>query len=95
MEEDPRYKIATKEAKIGIGLSLFYVVWWTLFGFGIGKRGPTNYNYILGFPDWFFYSVLLGWILFSIIVYIVVTKYFKGVPFDTTSIMEGKLDERT
>ena len=31
IEEDPRYKTAHKEAKIGIALSLFYVVWWAIF----------------------------------------------------------------
>lgn len=82
IEEDPRYKVANKEAKIGIGLALFYVAWWSIFGLGLGLRPVENYTYILGFPDWFFLGPILGWIILTILVIFFVKKYYQEVPLD-------------
>ena len=83
IEEDPRYKTAHREAKIGIVLSLFYVIWWAIFGLGLGMRSPENYTFILGFPDWFFLGPILGWVLLVILVIFSVRKFYNKVPLDS------------
>lgn len=79
---DPRFKIAHKEALIGVGLAIFNFIWWFGFAYGLGSRPPEEYTYILGLPDWFFYSCVIGFILMSALV-IVITKFvLKEVPLD-------------
>lgn len=72
---DPRFKIAHREAWIGVGLAIFNFLWWFGFAYGLGSRPVEDYRYIFGLPDWFFYSCVVGFILISALV-IVVTKYF-------------------
>lgn len=81
-ETDWRYKIAHKEALIGVGLALFNFIWWFGFAYGLGSRPVEEYTYILGLPDWFFYSCVVGFILISILVIIVVKFFLTEVPFD-------------
>lgn len=79
---DPRFKIAHREAFIGIGLAIFNFIWWYGFAYGLGSRPPEEYTYILGLPDWFFYSCVVGFILMSALI-IVITKFvLKEVPLD-------------
>lgn len=72
---DPRFKIAHREAWMGVGLAIFNFLWWFGFAYGLGSRPVEDYRYIFGLPDWFFYSCVVGFILISALV-IVVTKYF-------------------
>ena len=79
---DPRFKIAHREALIGVALAIFNFIWWYGFAYGLGSRPPEEYTYILGLPDWFFYSCVIGFILMSALV-IVITKFvLKEVPLD-------------
>lgn len=79
---DPRFKIAHREAWIGIGLAIFNFLWWFGFAYGLGGRPVEEYTYIFGLPDWFFYSCVVGFIVISTIV-IIVTKFFlTEVSFD-------------
>lgn len=79
---DPRFKIAHREAKIGIALAIFNFIWWFGFAYGLGNRPPEEYTYTFGLPDWFFYSCVIGFILMSALV-IVITKYaLKEIPLD-------------
>ena len=71
---DPRFKIAHKEAWIGVALAVFNFIWWFGFAFGLGNRPPEEYTYTFGLPDWFFYSCVVGFILMSVLV-IIITKY--------------------
>ncbi|NCU17318.1 YhdT family protein [Pallidibacillus pasinlerensis] len=79
---DPRFKVAKKEAWIGVGLVLFNFVWWFAFAYGLGSKSPDEYTYILGFPSWFFYSCIGSLIVMSILVIVVVKYFFKDVPFE-------------
>ena len=81
-EKDPRFKIAHREALIGVGLVLINFIWWFAFAYGLGSRAPENYTYIFGLPDWFFYSCVLGFIVITILVIFVVKVFFKEVPFE-------------
>ncbi|MBS4192150.1 YhdT family protein [Bacillus sp. FJAT-49705] len=81
-KKDPRFKIAEKEAWIGIGLVLFNFIWWFGFAYGMGSEPVENYQFILGLPAWFFYSCVVGFVVMVILVIIVVKFFFKDVPFD-------------
>lgn len=54
-----------------------FIFWWFLFAFAYPTNDPAKYNYILGLPAWFFYSVVCGYIIFNIIAFIVVKYFFK------------------
>ena len=81
MKKEIRKQIK-KEVFITCALYIFYFLWWFLFAFGLGKKDVKDYTYILGFPDWFFYSCILGFLVFSASVYLVIKFFFKEIPLD-------------
>lgn len=78
--EDPRYRIAAKEAWMSIGLFLLNFCWWFAFAYGMGDQPPQDYTYIVGFPAWFFWSVIAGTVLFSLLAFIMVKYFFTDMP---------------
>jgi uncharacterized membrane protein YhdT len=82
IQEDKRFKIAYREALIGVILVIINFVWWYGFAYGLGSAKVEDYTYIFGFPAWFFYSCIVGFIVMVILVVLVVTFSFKDVPFD-------------
>ncbi|WP_240512049.1 YhdT family protein [Paludifilum halophilum] len=88
--EDPRYKIANREAGTGVGLALLNFFWWFGFAYGMGSRPVEEYRYILGFPDWFFYSCIIGFFVIGFLVWAVVTFLFEDVSLeDSPEEQEG------
>lgn len=81
-ETDWRFKIAHREAKIGVGLALFNFVWWFGFAYGMGSRPVEEYSYVFGLPDWFFYSCVVGFLLIAVLVIVIVKFFFVEVPFE-------------
>lgn len=81
-KKDQRFKIANREAFIGVGLVIFNFVWWFAFAYGLGSKDPSEYTYIFGLPDWFFYSCVLGLVVMIILVTFVVKTFFIDVSFD-------------
>ncbi|KOO47589.1 YhdT family protein [Priestia koreensis] len=81
-QKDPRFKIAHKEALIGIALAIFQFVWWYGFAYGLGSKPVKEYAYIWGFPAWFFYSCILGLILIIFLVIVIAKWFFTDVPFE-------------
>ena len=79
---DPRFKIAHREALIGVVLAVVHFLWWFGFAYGLGSRPVEEYTYILGFPDWFFYSCIVGFILVAITVIILAKYFLKDVSFE-------------
>ena len=80
--QDKRFKIAHREAVIGIILVLINFLWWYGFAYGLGSTKVENYTYIWGLPAWFFYSCIVGFVLMVILVIFTVKVLFKDVPFD-------------
>jgi uncharacterized membrane protein YhdT len=68
-----RKGINTSEVQLATMAALGYVIWWAVFAFGLRDSSSV----VLGFPAWFFYSVILGWVLFSISTYVLVKRFFK------------------
>lgn len=74
-KEDYRFKIAHKEALIGLALAVINFVLWYGFAYGLGSKPPEEYTYILGFPAWIFFSIIVGTLIMFVLVFIVV-KFF-------------------
>lgn len=82
LNEDYRYKIANREALIGVGLVLFNFIWWYGFAYGLGSKDPAEYTFIFGLPAWFFYSCVIGFIVMSVLVTVVVKCFFVDMPLN-------------
>ncbi|WP_243292324.1 YhdT family protein [Bacillus sp. FJAT-47783] len=80
--KDKRFVIAHREALFGIVLVVFNFLWWFGFAYGLGSKDVSNYQYVFGFPAWFFYSCIVGFIVMLILVIVVVKKWFTEVPFN-------------
>lgn len=81
-KDDDRFKIAHREALIGVALVIFNFIWWYGFAYGLGSKEPTEYTYIIGLPAWFFYSCVLGLVVMSVLVTVVVKLWFVDIPLD-------------
>lgn len=80
--KDPRFKIANKEAWIGVVLVVINFVWWFGFAYGMGTGSVKSYSYVFGLPAWFFYSCVGGFLLMVLLVTLVVKFVLKDVPFE-------------
>ncbi|WP_096439504.1 YhdT family protein [Alteribacter populi] len=81
-DHDPRFKIANREAIIGVILVIINFAWWYGFAYGMGSKPVEEYTFIFGMPAWFFYSCVVGFLLMVVLVTVVVKFYFKDVSFD-------------
>ncbi|MCM3763359.1 YhdT family protein [Neobacillus niacini] len=79
---DKRFKIAHREALIGVALVIINFIIWYGFAYGLGSAKVEDYTYILGLPAWFFYSCIAGTIFMIILVILALKFLFKAVPFD-------------
>lgn len=77
-----RYKQADKEALITLLMYGFFFLWWTFFAFGLGGGDPQNYTYICGLPAWFFYSCVVGYPIITLLLWVVIRKWFVDMPLD-------------
>lgn len=80
--DDPRFRIAHREAWIGLGLAGINFLLWYGFAYGLGSGDPKEYTYVLGFPSWFFYSCIVGFIIMILLIVFVVRFVFQDVSFD-------------
>ena len=74
-------KILKRETLIVVALYIVFFVWWYLSAYSFGDD-PSKYNYILGFPEWFFYSCIVGYIGISILLWICVSLFFTETDLD-------------
>lgn len=75
-------KQLNKEALLTVGLYVLYFAWWYFFAYHFGEKDVAKYRYILGLPEWFFYSCVLGLIVINALVFIVVKVFFRDIPLD-------------
>lgn len=76
------FRQADREALITLGLYVFFFVWWTVFAFGLGSGDVEEYEYVFGLPEWFFYSCVLGYPVMTLILWVVVRRFFADIPLD-------------
>lgn len=81
-EEDPRYRLSAK------GAALFGVVYVAItivsliLGFTLGTRPAQDMQFILGFPAWVFWTLIIWQAAVVVIVLLLVrlAPYFKDIP---------------
>lgn len=72
-----------KEVVVTLLLYTFYFCWWYYFAYlHTDSEDVENFKYILGLPEWFFYSCVLGLIVINILVFIVVKFFFKDISLE-------------
>ena len=70
-----------RETIVIVALYLIFFAWWYVTAYGFGDV-PAEYGYILGFPVWFFYSCIVGYVGISLILWGAVRVFFKDLPLD-------------
>jgi len=93
-KQDWRFRIANREAIIGVVLAIFNFIWWYGFAYGLGSKPPEEYSYVFGFPAWIFYSLILGTLVMFALVFIVVKFFLTDVPLDDEEETEEKEEVR-
>lgn len=80
-EEDPRYAQANREAVWAIGYWLAFTAVVTGLAWWLGYEKPADeLGFVLGFPTWFFWSVLVTSLVFSAIPAWIIRRHFVDVP---------------
>lgn len=49
---------------------------------GLVVKNPSEYTYVFGFPAWFFYSCIVGFIVMVILLSLVVRFVFQDISLD-------------
>jgi uncharacterized membrane protein YhdT len=83
--EDPRYAASRREMII----SFVYFGVYTFVLIGVawligGGKDADEIGFILGFPDWFFWSAYVGGATFSVVPYFLVKYWFVDMPLSAS-----------
>jgi uncharacterized membrane protein YhdT len=94
-EEDPRYRIASRELLLALAYwaTFTIVVTATAWTLGGGKDA-SELTFVLGFPAWFFWSVLVACVAFSIVPFFIVKFGFTDVPLSADGRPDGQPDSQ-
>ena len=76
------FRQANREAVISLVLYGIFFLWWYFSTYGPGDSDPKSYTFVWGFPSWFFYSCIVGYVGISALVWIVVRVFFREIPLD-------------
>lgn len=90
MTQDQRLRQSDKEALLALGVYALYFAWWYFFGYGVGGGDPEQYDYVFGFPAWFFYSCIVGYPIITILLWAVVRFLFKDIPLEAENAEEAE-----
>jgi len=77
-----RFSVAKKEAFLSLTLALAYFFWWYLTAYSFGSGPVRRYSYIMGFPTWFFLSCIVGFVLFSLLAFLMVKVFFREITLE-------------
>jgi len=83
-----RSKIIKRETVMVLALYSLFFVWWYASAYGMGGGDPLEYKYICGFPEWFFYSCIVGYFSISLLLWLVVRIFFKEISFEGDDVNE-------
>jgi len=86
---DWRFRQANRETLIALFAYGLYFIWWYVFGYGMGDAAPETYTYVFGFPAWFFYSCIVGYPAITILLWVLVRRFFKEMPLDAEEPDKG------
>lgn len=78
-----RKKQINKEVVVTLVMYFFYFCWWYYFAYMFkDSEDVSNFKYILGLPEWFFYSCVVGLVIVNILVFVLVKIFFKEVSLE-------------
>jgi uncharacterized membrane protein YhdT len=83
--------VARREALFSISLAFLYFAWWYITAYGLGSRPVDEYTYIAGFPAWFFLSCIAGFLVFSVLAFLMVKLFFTEIDLDS-EVKRGNID---
>lgn len=81
MTKAERAKVTKRETCVVLGLYLLFFAWWYVTAYMFGDN-PVEYKYVFGFPEWFFYSCIVGYLGISGLLWLVIRFFFSEIPFD-------------
>ncbi len=79
------------ETAVIVVLYLLFFAWWYFTAYGFGDD-PSQYEYVLGFPEWFFYSCIVGYVGISLILWCAVRMFFKDLQLNDDDDTEDKIN---
>lgn len=79
--DDPRFRIAHREALIGLGLAIINFIIWYGFAYGLGSKIQVNIHMYSVFQHGF-YSCIVGFIVMVILLSLVVRFVFQDISLD-------------
>lgn len=82
-KQEGRFAIANREAFYSLILAGLNFVWWYLMAYRLGGGSVEDYTYVMGLPSWFFYSCVVGFVLFALLATAMVHFLFREVPLET------------
>ncbi len=82
--ELPLLKSARREAVAALGIwliaTIYSVGWCCLFGY---QRDPKTLTFVLGFPDWVFWGLVLPWGVCTVVSTVFAFWFMKDEDLDT------------
>lgn len=89
MSEKKYGRAINKETFAVLALYLLFFLWWYFTAYGLGSGDPTEYKYVFGFPAWFFYSCIAGYVGITVLLWLVVKFVFTDIPFEEEDGQNG------
>ncbi|MDO5562209.1 MAG: YhdT family protein [Synergistaceae bacterium] len=74
-------KESNLETIVVLLLYIIFFAWWYITAYGFGDD-PSKYKFVFGFPEWFFYSCLVGYPAISFLLWIAVRLFFRDTPLE-------------
>ena len=82
-EEDPRYRVSQREELVCLTYWPSYTALAVAVAWVLGNRDAAEIDFVLGFPDWFFWSAIGVTVLFATIVpYVMVRIFFTDIDLE-------------
>lgn len=81
MKDSAIQKNVKQETLIVLGLYLLFFAWWYVTAYGFGDD-PSEYGYVFGFPEWFFYSCIVGYVGISSLLWVCVRYFFTEIDLE-------------
>lgn len=84
-EEDPRYRVSQREALMCFAYWVAYTACAVTVAWLLGNRDASEIGFVLGFPDWFFWSAIGVTAVFAVVVpYLMVRLAFTDIDLEPT-----------
>lgn len=82
-EHDLRYRVSLREAWICVAYWAVFTAVMVGIAWGVaGHRDPADTTYVLGFPEWFFWSGIVAVAVFCVIPAVMIRVLFTDVDLE-------------